>query len=79
MKTFKEYKDTEGLLEKLADIEHQQWMKWAKTLMEKETISKDRVERWNKLMVPYSELSDEMKEFDREYARLVIKVLEEIE
>ena len=34
------------LLEKLAEIEHNQWMKWASTLMAKEKLSPERIERW---------------------------------
>ena len=33
-----------------------------------------RIENWPKLMVPYSDLSEEMKEKDREYARKVYDV-----
>lgn len=33
--------------------------------------NRKRVENWPKLMVPYSELSEEMKEKDRVYARKV--------
>ena len=39
--------------------------------------SKDRIIRWNSLMVPYSELSEEMKESDRVYARRVLSALED--
>jgi hypothetical protein len=58
------------LIERLAEIEHKQWIQWAKTLLEKEPgISKERRERWEKLFVPYHELSEEWKEYDREWAR----------
>lgn len=63
------------LLEAVAEFEHEQWMAWAKNLMDKEPgISDDRKERWSKLFVPYSELSEEMKEADREWARAVGKI-----
>lgn len=39
--------------------------------------SKDRQIRWNSLMVPYSELSEEMKESDRVYARRILSALDE--
>ena len=57
------------LLETLAEIEHDQWMAWAGKLMETETLSPERIERWKKCMVPYSELTEEMKKFDRDWAR----------
>jgi alpha-amylase/alpha-mannosidase (GH57 family) len=40
----------------------------------------DRLDRWgNILWKPYDELSEEMKEEDREYARKVLKVLKEMD
>jgi len=67
----------EELAEKLAAVEHEQWMEWAKSIMEEEEISPDRRERWEGYMVPYAELSEEDKESDREYARKVLDVLGE--
>lgn len=62
------------LIDRIAEIEHKQWMSWAKKLMETENwMSKERRERWEKLMVPYSELSEEWKEYDREWARHVLR------
>ena len=65
------------VIEKLAALEHEQWMVCASTLMEKETLSDERREHWTGLMCPYDELSEEMKEIDREYAYKVIDVLRE--
>jgi len=65
------------LIEKLAKIEHDQWVEWAKSLAENETLSKARVKRWKKLYVPYAELSEESKEQDRVYARKVLAVLKD--
>ena len=65
------------VIEKLAALEHEQWKEWATTLMEKETLSDERCERWTGLMCPYDERSEEMKEFDREYVYKVIDVLRE--
>lgn len=65
----------ESRLEELAEIEHDQWWKWAKTLMEKETLSKERIERWLKDMVPYKDLPEEVKEYDRKWARKVLATL----
>lgn len=57
------------LIEELAKLEHDQWMEWASTLMAKEQLSEARCERWQKFMVPYAELPEEVKEFDRVWAR----------
>lgn len=67
--------DQEELLEKLAAIEHKQWMGWAKNILETEDISPERAERWKELFVPYEELSEEMKEKDRVEARKVIAAM----
>jgi hypothetical protein len=82
MTSFKEYMGVnevkDPMLEKLAEIEHDQWMAWAKSLMESEDLSPERVERWKKMMVPYDELSDDVQEFDREYARKVLAVVSKV-
>ena len=63
------------LLEKLAALEHDQWVEWAKAIAENETISKARTKRWEKLYVPYDELPEESKEQDRVFARKVLAAL----
>ena len=66
------------LFEKLADLEHQQWIKWSRELAQKEKLSPERVERWaTQCWIPYSELSEGMKEFDREWARKIVKLISE--
>ena len=51
-------------------------MTWAKDIMEKETLSEERVKRWNdECFMPYDKLSEEMKEFDREWARKVLECI----
>ena len=60
-------------LEKLASIEHEQWIEWATSLMEKEKLSPERIKRWKSLLIDYPNLSSEFKEQDRKYARMVIK------
>jgi len=63
------------LLEKLAELEHEQWMKWASVIMRYEKLTQDRVNRWNSLMVPYSQLTESSKEHDREWARKIIPII----
>lgn len=68
--------ELEQKLEQLAELEHRQWIEWSKNLVEKEPqISKERKERWSKLWVPYSELSEPMKDLDREWARQVLAII----
>lgn len=63
------------LLETFAAIEHEQWMAWAKTMLEGEVISPDRAARWLECMEPYDALTEEQKEQDRFYARKVISAI----
>ena len=70
------YEAKDPLVEKLAKIEHDQWMTWAKSLMKNEDLSQKRLDRWNKeSMMPYADLSEEQKEFDREWARKVVSCI----
>ena len=62
----------ENILEKLAELEHDQWIEWSKDIASKESLSKERINRWKKYWVPYSELTEEVKEQDRKYARKVM-------
>lgn len=66
------------IIEKLSDLEHQQWMHLTKYISSKENISKERLNKWKKLYIPYSELSEEDKEQDRIWARKVYDVLMEL-
>lgn len=63
---------TENLLEILSELEHEQWMRWSRTIVEKEKLSATRILKWKKLWVPYSKLSEEDKEQDRVWARKVL-------
>lgn len=67
----------EELIEKLAEIEHEQWIVWSQHIADKDNISKERLERWKTYWIAYSELDEETKELDRYWARKIIKVLEE--
>ncbi len=64
-----------NLLEKLADLEHKQWVEWSKAVADE--VSEDRKKRWEKYWVPYSELSESVKEQDRVYARKILKIIKE--
>jgi hypothetical protein len=58
-------------VERVAELEHIQWMQWSKSVADE--VSPERRARWQKYWVPYSELPDDVKELDREWARKVIK------
>jgi len=70
-----QFSSEQGLLEYLASLEHKQWIKWSKDISNKEKLSRERLQRWKRFWKPYSELSEEAKEFDREWARKVLTIL----
>lgn len=63
-----------ALLEALSDLEHQQWMKWARSIIDSEPISEARKQRWLTMMVDYKDLPDNIQEYDREWARKVMAI-----
>lgn len=64
------------LIEKLAEVEHNQWVEWSKALVQSEKrLSMNRIERWKKLWRPYSELTEDEKEQDRKYARQALAII----
>ena len=67
----------EPLLEKLAELEHEQWMSWSKYLAENEDIQPILLEKWRKNWKPYSTLSEEIKEKDRKWARKIMRMINE--
>ena len=67
--------DEGELIERLAALEHEQWTWWAKGILGSEPISKRRRERWERCMVPYDQLPEDIKEADRIWARKVLAVL----
>jgi len=86
MKKEKEIKEEiiKEFIEKGADLEHDRWARWQKyvhSLCKKNkdgslTIPKERVEWWEKeIATPYSELTEELKEYDRKETRNYIPLL----
>lgn len=63
------------LREKLAELEHEQWCDWSRSVAATETLAPERLEAWTKRWVPYSELSEADKDMDREYADRVLALL----
>lgn len=73
-----------GLIDKLADIEHQRWSHWQRYLHSKCDRAQDGslvipahlVDRWESQMnTPYSALSEEEKESDREQVRRYLPII----
>jgi hypothetical protein len=56
--------------EALAAIEHEQWMTWAEAVAPE--VDGLRAERWQAYMVPYAELPEDVKEYDRKWADKVL-------
>lgn len=65
--------DEPELIEELAALEHEQWEEWSKNVSEE--VSEDRQTRWKEYWVPYDDLTDEVKEQDREWARKVLEIV----
>jgi len=70
-----EMEEEDTMLEALAELEHDQWVSWAKNIIESETITPERTERWKEMFVPYADLSEEDKDKDREWARKVMTII----
>lgn len=61
--------------EDLASLEHDQWIEWSKNIASKEKLSPDRIARWKTMWVPYDQLSEEVKDQDREWANKTIQIV----
>ena len=70
-------KTGDDLLEKLAELEHEQWCHWSKSIAEREDLGKERLEHWKRLWIPYSELREDQKAQDRAWARKAIRIVGE--
>ena len=74
----------EGLMERLADVEHERWSHWQRYVHSKcervgdgsLVIPAHLVERWESQMnTPYSALSEKEKESDREQVRRYLPII----
>jgi hypothetical protein len=63
----------EELLEHLAELEHEQWVAWAREVAAE--VSAERRRRWEVFFRPYAELPEEVKELDRRWARKALELL----
>lgn len=63
----------EELLERLAEVEHEQWMAWSQSVAAE--VSAERRQRWQACWIPYEDLPEDVKELDRQWARKVLEAL----
>jgi hypothetical protein len=66
---------TASLLETLVELEHRQWQHWSQATAAQ--VPESLRARWQDSWRPYAELSEEAKEMDRAWARLVLERLRE--
>ena len=64
-------------IEKLAELEHQQWIEWSKPIADyiNPAYYSKKLDQWRKCWIPYSKLTEEQKEQDRVWARKVLEIL----
>jgi hypothetical protein len=63
----------EELVEALAEIEHAQWMHWSQSVAPNVPVATR--DKWLHSWVDYAELTEELKEADRVWARKVLTLL----
>lgn len=66
------------LRERLASLEHEQWMSWAGNVLETESVSPERRARWDDYFCEYSELAPEVKAHDRVWADKALLLIEKL-
>lgn len=76
----------DGLVEALANVEHERWAKWQRYLHSKAAkqpdgslvIAAELVNRWERqIETPYQSLTEEEKESDREQVREYLTIIKE--
>jgi hypothetical protein len=65
------------LRERLAALEHEQWVAWSRDIAMTESITPSRLSRWIDLWRPYDELTEGEKDQDRAWADKVLAVIGE--
>jgi hypothetical protein len=68
--------DKDDLIERLAELEHAQWVYWSKSIAHE--VSPERLERWKKYWVDYKDLPEDIKNMDRDWAMRVIDIIEDV-
>lgn len=73
-------------IEQLASLEHDQWITWSKEILKRMVtfaqtnngliaFSMEQEQRWTPNWIPYTELSDNVQEHDRKWARKVLAIV----
>lgn len=66
-----------NIIEKLADLEHQQWCEWTSYMINNWTP--ENIKKWQtQIKTKYSDLTEVEKRSDRRWASKVMEVLEKI-
>lgn len=73
-----QHEEGEGsLLERIAAVEHEHWIRLAGKLLAEEEFTPSRAERWHRFrQTPYERLPDPMKEMYRARAKDIIEVIQ---
>ena len=58
--------------EKIAELEHKQWVKWSRAVADE--VSTSRRTKWKKLWIPYQDLTEEQKDQDREWVTQILSL-----
>jgi hypothetical protein len=66
---------TDHLIEALAVLEHEQWLYWSQAVAAE--VPAETRQKWEQSWVDYNDLSEELKEADRVWARKVASLLRE--
>ena len=66
---------TDNLIEAIAEIEHAQWLHWSQAVAS--DVSVAIRDKWQSSWVDYAELTEDLKEADRVWARKVVALLHE--
>lgn len=68
--------DNSETVEKLAEIEHEQWAHWTSYMLD--NMSDKNVQRWrDQIKTPYNDLNETEKDSDREWARKALAAIRE--
>ena len=69
-------KAKDKLLEELSDLEHKQWAHWTRYMLD--NLTDENIAQWKRqVKTDYKDLSEKEKDGDREWARKVLKIMEE--
>jgi hypothetical protein len=64
---------TDELIEALAELEHAQWLHWSRAVAA--DVGAATRDKWQRSWVDYAELTEDLKEADRVWARKVVALL----